>query len=189
MAWLQTKWPDAEFVGVDGNPAVIESLRQIGHRSFIHDLDVPLPDIGSFDLILALDILEHLKQPETVLRDLVSRLSRAGRIIVSLPNVSHVSVIADLALKRQFEYGDAGILDRTHLRFFTEKSALSLMRDCGISVIKGVVNGLDGKKTQLANALTGGLFFHYLVKQYIMAGVPGGSSAAPKWGVSGRPEE
>jgi len=184
MAWLKAKWPDAEFVGVDGNPNVLGKLRSLGEKSFIHDLENPLPEIGQFDLILALDILEHLRQPALVLKDLVDRLTHSGRIIVSLPNVAHASVIVDLALRRQFEYRDAGILDRTHLRFFTEKSALALMKEAGLSVVDGVANGLDGSKAALANALTGGLLFHYLVKQYIMAGVAGQKDVPFKWQIA-----
>lgn len=184
MAWLKVKWPEAEFVGVDGNPAVLQNLKALGEDSFIHDLDEPLPDIGKFDLILALDILEHLMEPQHILKDLVARLTDAGRIIVSLPNVSHISVISGLALKREFEYRDAGILDRTHLRFFTEKSALRLMQQSGLSVTAGVVNGLEGRKAKLANALTGGFLFHYLAKQYIMVGSVGTASVPFTWHTS-----
>ena len=153
----------------------------IGSSSFVHDLNQPLPDIGKFDLILALDVLEHLADPQSVINDLVARLTEGVRIIVSLPNVSHLSVIAGLALRREFEYRDAGILDRTHLRFFTEKSAVRLLRQSGLSVTDGIVTGLEGRKAKLANALTGGLLLHYLVKQYIMAGSVGGSASRLTW--------
>lgn len=185
LAWLKEKWPDAEFVGVDGNPDVLDKLKAIGSGSFIHDLNQPLPDIGRFDLILALDILEHLTEPEHVLKDLVSRMTVTGRIVVSLPNVSHHSVIAGLALRREFEYRDAGILDRTHLRFFTEKSALHLMSQSGLSVTAGIVTGLEGQKANLVNTLTGGLLLHYLAKQYIMAGGVGETSSPFTWRAAG----
>lgn len=185
LAWLKEKWPESEFVGVDGNPDVLEILKEIGSNSFIHDLNQPLPDIGKFDLILALDVLEHLIDPLPVLADLVSRLADNGRIVVSLPNVSHLSVIAGLALKREFEYRDAGILDRTHLRFFTEKSALSLLRRSGLTVAAGLVTGLEGRKAKLVNVLTGGLLLHYLAKQYIMVGVVGESSSRLTWHTAG----
>jgi 2-polyprenyl-3-methyl-5-hydroxy-6-metoxy-1,4-benzoquinol methylase len=181
LAWLKGKWPEAEFVGVDGNSDVLDELKVIGGGSFIHDLNQPLPDIGRFDLILALDILEHLTEPEPVLKDLVSRLTDTGQIVVSLPNVSHLSVIAGLALKREFEYSDAGILDRTHLRFFTEKSALRLMRQSGLTVTAGIVTGLEGRKAKLLNTLTGGLLLHYLAKQYIMVGGLGETSSPFTW--------
>jgi SAM-dependent methyltransferase len=181
LAWLKARWPEAEFVGVDGNPDVLEGLRAIAPRSFIHDLERPLPEIGQFDLILALDILEHLKHPEEALADLASRLKHSGRIIVSVPNISHFSVLSDLILKRKFDYRDAGILDRTHLRFFTEHSALSLMQKAGLAVTSGLVNGLDGKKSKIVNTLSFGRAFHYLVKQYIMAGLPGDAHEPVVW--------
>lgn len=186
MAWLKAKWPATEFVGVDGNPDVLEDIKTLGEGSFIHDIDEPIPDIGKFDLILALDILEHLKNPQQVLEDLVARLTDSGRIVVSLPNVSHASVVANLAFRRRFEYRDAGILDRTHLRFFTEQSALNLMEQAGLTVFGGVVTGLEGRKAAIANYLTGGLFFHYLVKQYIMVGAIGRISAPYKWRVASK---
>jgi 2-polyprenyl-3-methyl-5-hydroxy-6-metoxy-1,4-benzoquinol methylase len=181
IAWLKTKWPNAEFVGVDGNPAVLDELQKSADRTLIHDLEEPIPEIGSFDLILALDVLEHLRQPSDVLKDLVSRLNKTGRIIVSIPNLAHVSVIADLALRRRFEYHGEGILDRTHLRFFTESSAVQLMTGAGLTVIDGIVNGLEGRKSAALNRLTAGAFFHYFVKQYIMAGVPGEGISSFKW--------
>lgn len=181
LAWLKTLWPAAEFVGIDANPAVLDNLLSIAPRSFIHDLENPLPDIGKFDLVLALDILEHLRNPDRVLENIVKILEPAGRIIVSLPNVAHASVLTDLVFKRQFEYDEAGILDRTHLRFFTERSALKLLRGCGLFVVDGVVNGLEGRKANLANKLTGGLFFHYFVKQYIIAAELADNATRLQW--------
>lgn len=181
ISWLKTIWPDAEFVGVDGNPSVLDALRSSADTALMHDLDKPLPDIGKFDLVLALDILEHLRNPKAVLADLVTRLSDSGRVIVSLPNLAHISVVADLALRRRFEYSDQGILDRTHLRFFTERSAINLMEGSGLTVVDGLVNGLEGRRPAIFNRITAGIFYHYLVKQYIMAGVPGREPAAFEW--------
>ncbi|WP_439534956.1 class I SAM-dependent methyltransferase [Polymorphobacter sp.] len=175
LAWLKDRWPGTETVGVDGYEPIRDVLDRNADTAIIQNLEAPLPDLGRFDLILALDILEHLTDPAAVLTSLVSRLNPGGRVIVSVPNVGHVSILSDLLLRRRFEYQDAGILDRTHLRFFTEDSAVALMNAAGLVVGKGVVNGLSGGRTKLANALTFGLFSHYFAKQYIMMGQVSGS--------------
>lgn len=183
LAWLKSRWPQVETIGVDGYEPIRETLAKNADTAVIHDLEQPLPDLGNFDLILALDILEHLREPVQVLKGLVARLNPGGRIIVSVPNVAHYSVLSDLLLKRRFDYQDAGILDRTHLRFFTESSAVQMMNDAGLRVTGGVVNGLEGRKTGTLNKVTGGLFSHYFARQYIMAGEVGTGQPGVKWQV------
>jgi 2-polyprenyl-3-methyl-5-hydroxy-6-metoxy-1,4-benzoquinol methylase len=182
LAWLRARWPAAETVGVDGYEPIRDVLAQNADTAIIQNLEAPLPELGRFDLVLALDILEHLTDPATVLQGLVSRLNPGGSVIVSVPNVGHVSILADLLLRRRFQYQDAGILDRTHLRFFTEESAVGLMNAAGLIVQQGVVNGLSGRKSKLFNTLTLGLFRHYFAKQYIMLGtVSGNPQGSVNW--------
>ena len=182
LAWLRARWPAAETVGVDGYEPIRDVLAQNADTAIIQNLEAPLPELGRFDLVLALDILEHLTDPATVLKGLVSRLNPGGSVIVSVPNVGHVSILADLLLRRRFQYQDAGILDRTHLRFFTEESAVGLMNTAGLIVQQGVVNGLSGRKAKLFNTLTLGLFRHYFAKQYIMLGtVSGNAQGSVNW--------
>ena len=85
-----------------------------------------------FDVVLLLDVLEHLRDPERILRR-ARRALTGGRVIVSLPNVANVTVRLTLLFGR-FEYTERGILDRTHLRFFTRRSALRMLRDAGFTV-------------------------------------------------------
>jgi SAM-dependent methyltransferase len=182
LAWLKARWPDAETIGIDGYAPIREVLERNADTAIIQNLEEPLPEIGRFDLILALDILEHLTDPASVLKALVARLEPGGRVIVSVPNVGHVSVLGDLLLRRRFRYTEAGILDRTHLRFFTEESAVGLMNEAGLVVAQGVVNGLSGRKARLLNTLTLGLFRHYFAKQYVLLGqASGGSQGAVNW--------
>lgn len=180
LAWLKTIYPDARTVGVDGHQPIKDQIAANADEAVIHDLEQPLPELGTFDLILALDILEHLREPAVVLRGLAQRLTPGGRLIVSVPNISHHSILSGL-LKRRFEYQEAGILDRTHLRFFTESSAIALLNEAGLSVKAGVVNGLSRKKSRLLNALSFGMLKHYLVEQYIMAGEIGTDQAEVRW--------
>lgn len=75
----------------------------------------------TYDCIIFADLIEHLVDPGQVLADFSSKLSKNGKIIISIPNIAHMDVIAGL-LDGKFNYSDAGILDSTHLRFFTKNS-------------------------------------------------------------------
>ncbi len=89
----------------------------------------------SFDVIVYADILEHLRHPEVVLRLQRRWLSRKGFVIVSLPNVAFIGIRLRLLLG-QFYYTDVGILDRTHLRFYTLKTARALLSGSGYYITK-----------------------------------------------------
>jgi len=82
------------------------------------------------DCVIFADVLEHLVDPWAVLRQYRQSIAENGSLVVSLPNVRHGSVVFPL-LKGDFDYADAGVLDRTHLRFFTPRTALQLLRDTG----------------------------------------------------------
>lgn len=86
------------------------------------------------DVIVAADVLEHLGEPHETLRRLVGFLRPGGRILVSVPNVANFSVRAAL-LAGRFPYAERGILDRSHLRFFTRASARELLTSSGWKVV------------------------------------------------------
>lgn len=181
LAWLKERWPSAETVGVDGYAPLEPYIRKRASKALIHDLEQPLPDLGRFDLILALDILEHLREPDAVLADLVRRLTPDGICIVSVPNIATYQVSLPLLFRRQFRYTDAGTLDRTHLRWFTEESALGMMRAAGLGVMDGVIAGFDGRGRRAFNLMTFGLFRHHLATQYIMRGSRNGPDGPVRW--------
>lgn len=95
--------------------------------------DLPLAPKDRFDAVILADVLEHLVEPAKLLRRAVSHLAPGGRLLVSLPNVVHWSVRA-LVLAGKFEYTNRGILDQSHLRFFTKKSAEQLFHQVGLEV-------------------------------------------------------
>ena len=88
-----------------------------------------------FDFILFLDILEHLKSPERALDRARAYLKPDGKIIISVPNVAHWSVRLSL-LFGVFQYGEKGILDRTHLHFYTLKSFRRLLRETNYKILE-----------------------------------------------------
>ena len=132
------KSPGRRITGVD---APREPAQPQAFEDYVcADLDSGLRELRGalqgrrFDSVLMLDTLEHLKRPEDVLRACHEWIEPSGGVgIVSLPNVAHLWVRLSL-LAGRFEYASRGILDRTHLRFFTRKSARRLMRDCGFEI-------------------------------------------------------
>jgi 2-polyprenyl-3-methyl-5-hydroxy-6-metoxy-1,4-benzoquinol methylase len=130
---------DNRVVGVD---ALIEPEREAALARYIRaDLQRGLDDAAealkgrAFDYILLHDVLEHLAAPERLLADCVPWLKPRGSIIVSVPNVANIVIRLRLLLGR-FDYEDRGILDRTHLRFFTRRTARRFLTDRGWEIVR-----------------------------------------------------
>jgi 2-polyprenyl-3-methyl-5-hydroxy-6-metoxy-1,4-benzoquinol methylase len=90
---------------------------------------------GSLDLVLCLDVLEHLPDPWEVVKRLTPLLAPGGRLIVSVPNIRNWKFIWRLLMKGDFVYRESGLLDRTHLRFFVRKTAVELATAGGLSLV------------------------------------------------------
>lgn len=90
----------------------------------------------SYDLIVMADVLEHLADPWQILRALHSNAGEDVNLLISVPNLRHKSVVFPLLFSGRFEYQDAGIMDRTHLHFFTRSSLLKILADTGWKVQK-----------------------------------------------------
>jgi SAM-dependent methyltransferase len=97
------------------------------------------------DLLVCNDLLEHLPQPEIVLDAFRRRAPASAHLLFSVPNVRYVEVVGELLLKRDWKYREHGVLDRTHLRFFTRKSFRRLLEDQGLEVVR------DGFSTSCRN--------------------------------------
>lgn len=125
-------------IGVDFIPES-ESIKVNLDEYYQEDLNKGLPEkIKSgekFDYILMLDILEHLYNYENILTESKKLLRSDGKIILSLPNIANVYVRLSLLFGR-FTYGDKGILDKTHLRFFTYGSIKKLLKTHNLEIIK-----------------------------------------------------
>jgi O-antigen biosynthesis protein len=90
-------------------------------------------DESSFDVIIFGDVLEHLKDPLQALRRLKSSLGPRGYVVASIPNIAHGSVRLAL-MQGKFRYHSVGLLDNTHLRFFTRESLEQLFKDAGFLI-------------------------------------------------------
>jgi 2-polyprenyl-3-methyl-5-hydroxy-6-metoxy-1,4-benzoquinol methylase len=182
-AWLKSRYPGCTTIALEGNPAIRDELARNVDEAVILDLNGQLPDVGTPDLVLCLDVLEHLIQPVDVLKRVTSTMPDGGTVIVSVPNVAHASVSLPLLLRARFEYQDAGILDRTHLRFFDRASVVALMNQAGFVVRRGVRLGFDGPRARLIDAVTGRILRDHLTKQYVVAGTHGapGQQGPVEW--------
>ena len=89
---------------------------------------------GQYELIILADVLEHLADPWAALRLLHARSAPGCRLLLSVPNVRHYKVSLPLLFRGEFRYADDGIMDRTHLHFFTRGSLEETVRDCGWAV-------------------------------------------------------
>lgn len=177
LSWLKTLYPDAETTGVELNHELARELQRNADVAIVGNIDDCLPRLATFDLILLLDVLEHVPDSARTLQRIRGCLRAGGRVIVSVPNIAHLSVTVPLLMKRRFTYQDAGILDRTHLRFFVEDTAIQLLNDANLVVTMGLIGGLEGPKSRLLDNLSFGLLRHHLARQYIMVGEPKESDA------------
>ena len=120
-----------------------DGVREKVDEFYVADLAAGIPEIvgGGYDVILAADILEHLPRPHLMVREAMRRLRPGGLLITSVPNFGHwyPRIRTFLGL---FDYDTRGILDRTHLRFFTKKSYERLLADEGCVIVRRSTTGL-----------------------------------------------
>ena len=125
---------DVEVVGVELEPAYASEAERHLDRVIVADAEQPPPDLANarFDVLIAADILEHLKDPWTTLRRYAQLLDPGATVVVSLPNVGHWSTYAHLA-RGSWPRKPEGIFDATHLRWFTLRDANELLVQAGLT--------------------------------------------------------
>lgn len=131
--------PSCEWVGVELIGSAAREAMGVLDSVFIGDIEDENFDWGlirdDYDAIVFGDVLEHLRDPWSVLKRLVGCLKPTGFVVSCIPNVGHIQVLGQL-LKGDFEYAASGLLDRTHLRFFTLKTMRHLYQGAGLEVYK-----------------------------------------------------
>jgi len=105
-----------------------------------------------FDVVLFGDVLEHLKDPESVLKKVKKFLKKEGYIVASIPNIAHGDVILSLMLGR-FDYCPLGLLDKTHLRFFTLKSIREMFKRSGFKITELSTTKVEVGYTELGDVV------------------------------------
>jgi 2-polyprenyl-3-methyl-5-hydroxy-6-metoxy-1,4-benzoquinol methylase len=159
---IRSQCSPQEIWGVEVVPEVAEQARQNPALDQVFSGDIAniiseLPK-ASFSHIVAGDVLEHLVDPWSVLESLRHCLEPGGKFICSIPNIRNFSFILDLLFRRRFRYRESGVMDRTHLRFFTRIEIEIMFRDAGYSAIQiGPVRPKNSFHKKLARALFGDL--------------------------------
>lgn len=126
-----------KVLGIERDEEAALTARRQGVPVLLGDIEDPailsrIPD--TFDVVLLMDVLEHLREPAVVLARLKTLLNPQGRLIVTGPNVAYWAVRKDLLLGR-WNYTEAGILDRTHLHFYTAVGWRSLIEGAGYRIV------------------------------------------------------
>lgn len=132
-----------EVWGVEPVAAVAAQAAQRLQRVLVGQLDDvqrELPD-RHFDLIVCNDVIEHIADTDRALAIVRAKLAAGGRVVGSVPNVRYVGNLWELLVQRDWRYRDEGVLDRTHLRFFTRRSLLRTLAEAGFAV--EAVRGLN----------------------------------------------
>jgi len=154
LRWLKQTGLARQTLGIEYVPEAARKAAEVADMVRCGDIEATgIPYDGEFDVILCLDVLEHLRDPWGVVRQIRQRLKPGGTLIVSVPNARHHSVTLPLLLKGEFRYQDAGILDRTHLRFFTRESARELLEQGGFNITAFKTQGANWHPSRVVRAL------------------------------------
>jgi 2-polyprenyl-3-methyl-5-hydroxy-6-metoxy-1,4-benzoquinol methylase len=124
------------LVGVELDREAAEQARPSYEQMCVGNLEtIEFPWRKEFDWIVFADVLEHLRNPVEVLTRSIPCLKPSGKILISVPNVANLVVRLGLLMGR-FNYADRGILDRTHLRFFTRRSLEEMLHRSGLRTLE-----------------------------------------------------
>lgn len=160
--------------GIELMPEQAKAAEQVCDRVWSGDINhLPIEDeiaAGSLDLVLCLDVLEHLADPWSVVVRLSALIAPGGRLIVSVPNVRNYRFIWRLLTRGDFRYRDFGLLDRTHLRFFTRATAVELAMGGNLKLVcANCVQAWRAPDWRWAlNGLTRGRADELLAKQWLV---------------------
>jgi O-antigen biosynthesis protein len=137
-AAAKARWPGLETIGIELVAEVAERARDVLDRvvqGSVESLDFAAAGIAGVDAVLLGDVLEHMVDPWTFLRRLGEALTPHATVVASIPNIANLWVIEQLAAGR-FDYEPSGLLDRTHLRFFTHASIEELFERAGYRIAR-----------------------------------------------------
>ena len=124
-----------KVTGVEMDPETLATCAPFCERTLRANLEDPNWAVSlageSFDAIICADVLEHLRDPRPLLNQLHNFLKPGGSVLISLPNASHLTIVASL-LGGRFPYQKNGLLDNTHLKFYGREDLEALLRECGL---------------------------------------------------------
>jgi 2-polyprenyl-3-methyl-5-hydroxy-6-metoxy-1,4-benzoquinol methylase len=131
--------PDPESARIASN----ELYKVISGK--IEDNLVDIPD-NYFDVIVFNDVLEHLLYPWETLEKIKVKLASNGKLVCSIPNFRYIRNLGHILVSRNWKYGETGILDSTHFRFFTKKSMINLFKDTNYRILQ--VKGINATRSE-----------------------------------------
>ncbi len=145
-AGLKEKF-NCEVWGIDISEESVREAQSKLDKAFCGSVTEKLAEFpdGYFDAIYFNDVLEHLVDPYSLLRDIARKLSPTGVVIASIPNIRHFRTLYKLVVNKDWDYEESGILDRTHLRFFTKNSMLKMFKEQNYEVLK--IEGIGKTKS------------------------------------------
>jgi len=121
--------------GIEQDPEMARIAAHHCHRMIVGDVEqLDYSNLETYDAIVLGDVVEHLRHPQQFLQEMAKLLKPGGKVLMSLPNVANIWVRLNLLFGR-FSYSRVGILDESHLRFFTLESSQKLAQDSGLDVI------------------------------------------------------
>jgi 2-polyprenyl-3-methyl-5-hydroxy-6-metoxy-1,4-benzoquinol methylase len=134
-ATLREADPTRAIWAIESDPMVADTARAHYDRVLVGRFpDVLDEQDGQFDCIVFNDVLEHMIDPWAALRRATRHLTDRGTVVASIPNVRFVRTVVDLVVRGDWTYTESGVLDRTHLRFFTRKTIYDLFEESGYDV-------------------------------------------------------
>ena len=113
-----------------------------------------------FDCVIFNDVLEHFRYPWAVLKKTLEYLKKDGCVVASIPNVRYFENLKNIVLHKKWEYVESGIMDKTHLRFFTEKSICNMFKRCGYDIVR--IEGIRSERFPWKIGLLNRLLFNAL---------------------------
>jgi methionine biosynthesis protein MetW len=132
-----TREKRCRVVGIEIDSEAITRCEDTYERALVGNLNDPASvdweSLGDFDAVMASAVLEHLVAPDAILQLAAARVRPGGVVVVNLPNIAHWTIRNSL-LRGRWDYTDYGILDRTHLRFFTIQTARELFESSGLEI-------------------------------------------------------
>lgn len=156
-------------VGIESHRDAAEAARKVLDEVYCADVETFRPPFPGkvFDGIVFGDILEHLRDPWEVLKKFTGYLRDGGVFILSIPNVRHYTTFLSLA-KGRWEYMEEGLLDRTHLRFFTRSGIEDLLAQSGLRPVRVLRNTGSGRIMRAANLLSRNRLEDLITFQYLV---------------------
>lgn len=176
-----------------GSGATLSMLKSLGYATLVHGVELVddianlsdnsidrmfIGDISNdmsfltndfYDVILCLDVLEHLTDPNQVVFDLSKKLKSGGSFVISVPNIRNIKILFNLIFLGRFRYEKYGLMDKTHLKWFTRSSAIELLKNDYLQFVKCKITNMTLlSKSGILNLFTLGLFKNFLATQYLV---------------------